>query len=91
MSRRVETDPEYMANVRLKVHTSERDSEICSALRGILYAIGNNDGTRTKNDEFRRGVVIGFGNGPMARDFIVVIEWLLSKRTQRVIDFELIG
>ncbi|WP_141340247.1 hypothetical protein [Bradyrhizobium sp. USDA 3458] len=86
-----ETDPEYMSNVYVKVRGKERLNELCSVLRALLYANNQSDGKTTTNKEFSRGVVIHFGNGPGARDFMKSIRHFLKKTVRQRLTVELQG
>ncbi|MCP2216243.1 hypothetical protein [Bradyrhizobium elkanii] len=86
-----ETDPEYMSNVYVKVRGKERLNELCSILRGLLYANNQSDGKATKNQEFSRGIIVHFGNGPGARDFIKSIRHFLKKKVRERLTVELRG
>ncbi|TYL80840.1 hypothetical protein FXB40_47515 [Bradyrhizobium rifense] len=86
-----ETDPEYMSNVFVKVDGKERLNELCSILRGLLYANRQSDGKIKKNQEFSRGVTIHFGNGPDARDFIKSIKHFLKKTVRKRLTVQLQG
>ncbi|MHC2288694.1 hypothetical protein [Bradyrhizobium barranii] len=86
-----ETDPDYMCNVFVKVAGKQRLNELCSILRGLLYANNQSDGKATKNQEFSRGVVLHFGNGPGARDFMKSIKHFLKKTVRERLTVELQG
>jgi hypothetical protein len=86
-----ETDPEYMTNVIVTVRGADSLNEICSMLRGLLYANGQSSGQTTKNREFRDGAVIAFGAAPMARKFIGSVEALFSKSVLLRITLEIKG
>jgi hypothetical protein len=43
----VETDPEYMRKVAITVRGDQRINELCSVLRGLLYANGSRSGQAT--------------------------------------------
>jgi hypothetical protein len=74
-----EVDPEYMTNVKVTVIGTDNVNEICGMLRGLLHSNGNSGGQSARNQDFRRGVVISFGTGPMATKFIDCAEALFSK------------
>jgi hypothetical protein len=86
-----ETDPEYMSNVFVKVDGKERLNELCSILRGLLYANNQSDGRGTTNREFSSGVTIHFGVGPRARDFIKSVRYFLKKAVRERLTIELRG
>ena len=86
-----ETETEYMTNVRVTVSGDERLDELCSILRGLLYCNGNSNGQAKKNKEFRKGVVIEFGTGPKARDFMGAVNFFLKRSIRERVKLELIG
>lgn len=62
---------------------------ICSALRGLFVANGNSDGHTKSNQQFRRGVVVTFGSGPLSALFLRSVEQVIRKRVLTRIQFEL--
>jgi hypothetical protein len=86
-----ETDPEYMHNVFVKIDKGEREDELCSILRALLYANHQSSGQATTNRQFRQGVIIEFGAGPSARDFIEAIRFFLKKVIRKRVTLELRG
>jgi len=86
-----ESDPEYMRNVFVKVEEDDRFNELCSMLRGLLYANHNSAGQTTSNRQFKNGVTIEFGAGPSARDFVKSIRYFLKKRIRERVTAELRG
>lgn len=88
----VETNQEYMAKVRITIQSGEKMNEICSVLRGLMYAIDSRKTPiRKKNKSFQKGFVHDFGTGPMARRFIEEVNCFLKKKIRERIILELVG
>lgn len=77
-----EQDPEYMANVTIRLSGSEDADAICSMLRGLLYSNRNSNGQRKSTPQFIRGTTITFGAAPMARKFVQDLRRLFSKKVR---------
>jgi hypothetical protein len=61
---------------------------VCYALRGLFAANGNSDGQSKSNQQFRRGVVVTFGSGPLAGLFLDSVEQVIRKRVRNRIQFD---
>ena len=84
-TRRVNNDSMHL-HVRID---GEADlNAICYSLRGLFAANGNSDGQTKTNQQFRRGVLVTFGSGPLAGLFLDSVEQVIRKRVRDRIQFE---
>lgn len=86
----METDPEYMANVFVRVADGDHISLICDVLRMMARTAGDHEPGAT-NARLRSGYIFRFGAGPTARAFMGDVRALLRKPIRARVTLELRG
>lgn len=86
----METDPEYMTNVLVRVGDGDRVNLTCKVLRMMARDAGS-DVTGATNDRLRTGYIFRFGAGPTARGFMADVKALLRKPIRTSVTLQLLG